>query len=390
MQKQIRTQTNLDSFFTNKCSKQSEPTLNISSNLNNINSIKKYFYLSWDNEFRPNEQAVWLDKKPEKINFIEEIQSNYIYKGYVFYLCGYFKDYDEPIYNLSKETKFKNAFFLKSHLQKSIRKQNDSLAIQTSYHLLKLDHVELLRRISIIMIEDVKVHESFTTIIWLMIALSNDKKSNSKSNSNNFSSNNKFRMKKYIYEWVLGVIYTLCQINEINNLQKIEYKKEDESRINKTNIQLFNSYHQHDKEIYSILYSIHIRISFGGLNGDIEMFKNFADNINNNINNNINIKKNIYKIINKTPIRLIKIYVKELEIDDIDYTAIDYHCNSNFLEYIHKKFPNIEIEELKKIIWHHSSGINYRISKSSNYNIEKWIEIKDYVEKSQKYLLNSL
>lgn len=386
MQKQIRTQTNLDSFFTNKSSKQSEPTLNLSSNLNNINSIKKYFYLSWDNEYRPNEQAVWLDKKPEKINFIEEIQSNYIYKGYVFYLCGYFKDYDEPIYNLSKETKFKNAFFLKSHLQKSIRKQNDSLAIQTSYHLLKLDHVELLRRISIIMIEDVKVHESFTTIIWLMIALSNDKKSNSKSNSNNFSSNNKFRMKKYIYEWVLGVIYTLCQINEINNLQKIEYKKEDESRINKTNIQLFNSYHQHDKEIYSILYSIHIRISFGGLNGDIEMLKNFADNI----NNNINIKKNIYKIINKTPIRLIKIYVKELEIDDIDYTAIDYHCNSNFLEYIHKKFPNIEIEELKKIIWHHSSGINYRISKSSNYNIEKWNEIKDYVEKSQKYLINSL
>jgi hypothetical protein len=374
MQKQIRTQTNLDSFFTNKSSNQSDSSLNNSSNVNNINSLKKYFYLSWNNEFRPDEQAYWLDKKPDKVNFIEEIQSNYIYKGYTFYLCGYFKDYDDPIYNLSKETKFKNIFFLKSHLQKSIRKQNDSLAIQTSYHLLKLDHVELLRRISIIMIEDVQIHESFTTIIWLMIALSNDKKSKSNNSS-------KFRIKKYIYEWVLGVIYTLCQINEINNFENKAYKKEDELKISKTNIQLFNSFNQYNREIYSILYSIHIRISFGGLNGDIEMLKNFANYI-----NIINITKNI----NKIPIRLIKIYVKELEIDDIDYTAIDYHCNSNFLEYIHKKFPHIEMEELKKIIWYHSSGINYRISKSSNYNIEKWNEIKDYVEKSQKYLINSL
>ena len=72
----IRTQTNLDSFFTNKPSTSSSPS---NYQLNNINTLKKYFYLSWDNEFRPNEQALWLDKKPEKINYIEEIQSNYIY-----------------------------------------------------------------------------------------------------------------------------------------------------------------------------------------------------------------------------------------------------------------------------------------------------------------------
>ena len=374
----IRTQTNLDSFFTNK-SLSSDSSSSSMSKINNINTLKKYFYLLWDNEFRPNYQAIWLDKKPEKINYIEEIQSNYIYKGHTFYLCGYFKNYEEPIYNLSKETKFKNAFFLKSHLQKSIRKQNDSLSVRTAYHLLKLDQVELLRRISIIMIEDVKIHESFTTIVWLMIALSNDKKYNSNSNSNsNFNSNSKFRTKKYIYEWLLGVIYTLCQINEVNNIIDIKEKveKEEQQKINKTNIQLFNSYNQYNNEIYSLLYSIHIRISFGGLNGDIEMLKKFTNIINNN-----------YKNINKTPIRLIKIYVKEL---DIDYTAIDYHCNSNFLEYIHKKYPDIEIEELKKIIWHHSSGINYRISKTSDYNIKEWNRIKEHVERSQKYLLNSL
>jgi hypothetical protein len=94
--------------------------------------------------------------------------------------------------------------------------------------------------------------------------------------------------------------------------------------------------------------------------------------------------------INNTKIQLILIYVKELNIEDLDPLSLDYHCNSNFLEYISKKYSDIEIEELKKIIWYHSSGLNYRISEESNYDIEKWNKIKDYVLKTQKYLLNNL
>jgi hypothetical protein len=396
MQKEIKVQTNLDNFFIYKSSNSSST---LTSKLNSINTIKKYFYLQWTNEFRPDEQAIWLDKKPDKINFIQEIQSNYVYSGYVFYLCGNFKDYDEPIYYLSKEEKYKDLFFLKSHLQKSIRKQDESLSVRTAYHLLKLDEVELLRRISIIMIEDVKLHESYSTIIWLLVALSNNKKSKSFNSS-------KFRMKKYIYEWLLGLIYTLTKINSINNLNnlnnlnslnslnslnKINYLSEEIKKENKSIVQLFNSYNQFSKEVNSLLYSIHIRISFGGFDGEMIMLKNFAEFVNNNNNNNIhNINININNIIDNTHIKLIKIYVKELEKDELDFTAIDYHCNSNFLEYLTKKYPDIEPEELKKIIWNHSSNINYRISKTSEYNIEKWNKIKDYVEKTQKYLLNHL
>ena len=45
-------------------------------------------------------------------------------------------------------------------------------------------------------------------------------------------------------------------------------------------------------------------------------------------------------------------------------------------------------EDLKKIIWYHSSSINTRI-KNIDYNLKTWNLIKDYVVKTQKYLLDS-
>ena len=54
-----------------------------------------------------------------------------------------------------------------------------------------------------------------------------------------------------------------------------------------------------------------------------------------------------------------------------------------------KKYPDIDTyEEIKKIIWYNSSGINYR-KKSIEYKSEKWENIKEYVNKTQKYLLET-
>ena len=44
----------------------------------------KYFYLSFKHKFRPDFQAVWLNERPAKINFMESMKD--------FYLCGYFPD----------------------------------------------------------------------------------------------------------------------------------------------------------------------------------------------------------------------------------------------------------------------------------------------------------
>jgi hypothetical protein len=345
----FKTQTTLDGFFKNSASKK------------NDYQIKRYFYLIWENKFKPNLQAYWCIKKPEKVNFIEQIQCNYIKKGYYYYICGYFSDIDEQEYKLFKEKIYKNIPYLKSHLQKCIRKQDDILAIPTCYHLLKLDINELIRRLPIIMIEDTFLHESFTTLIWLMIAISTKK----------------FKLKKYIYEWILGVVHLLCNIKEKDIISENINNKNTYS----TNIELLDSYNDLLENEFSLLYSMHMRISYGGLDGDLKMINSFLNLWEERFRNKL-------KNINKQEIRPITLFIKELSIEEWDLSAIDFHCNSKFLEYIGKKYDNYSNDEIKKIVWYHSSSINYR-EKNSEYNIKAWNEIKDYVIKTQKYLLNT-
>jgi hypothetical protein len=267
-----------------------------------------------------------------------------------FYLCGYFPDYiDEKKFSIGKEGVYKNIPYLKSHLQKCIRKCDDNRAIQTARHLLKLDENELLRRLPIIMLEDVFLHESFTTILWFMIA-----------------NKTSFKMQKYMYEWILGVIYVLCKISK-----KDEY------------IVKLNNYSEREisKEESSILHSIEIRRKYGGTDDDILFLEKCKK---------IWERRFLQKSgrVNTMKIRPICIHMSDMDINDWDLSAIDYHCNNKFIEIISKKFDDISHEDLQKMIWLNSSGLNKRDRKEI-YMETTWNKIKSYVEKTQKYLLDS-
>ena len=352
----IKTQKRIDDFFNN------------GNNNNNDYKLKRYFYLNFENKYKPEKEAYWTDKKPEKVNYIEVINCNTIKKGYYFYICGYFDDIKEKEFVLSKEKVYSNISYLKSHLQKNIRKGNENLAIPSAYHLFKLDINELLRRLPIIMLEDVILHESFSTIIWFMIA----------------NSNNNFKMKIYMYEWILGLVYVLCKIDVKDKYIDIGEGEGEDENANISIIDKLNNYANNDfsETQCSLLYSIIIRIEYGCNKSDSKMLNDIAHIwYKRFLQKNNNIKVNT---LNITPI---VIYVKELLLDDWDISAIDYHTNPKILEYINKKY-NINIEILKEIIFHHSSNINYRC-KGYIYDIKNWNIIKNYVEKTQKYLLNS-
>lgn len=336
-------QKTIDCFFNNKSESKKY-------------DVKRYFYLIWTNKYKPDCQAYWTNTKPEKVNFIEIVYCDYIKKGYYFYICGYFSDIDENEYYLTKEKVYKNISYLQSHFQKSIRKQDEQLALSTAIHLFRLDIIHLLHRLPIIMLEDVILHESFTTIIWLMIAI---------------SQKNKFKIKKYIYEWLLGIIYLLCKINEKNIIN-------EKNTDNKNIIENLNNYSKLNCNECSILYSIHLRIAYGGIDKDLKMLQYFA----------YQFYENKEKYINKNEIRPISIFVKELDLQDWNLSAIDYNCNSKLISLISKKFNNIREDEIKKIIWYNSSSINKR-EKTNNYNLLEWNKIKSFVEKTQRYLLDS-
>jgi hypothetical protein len=377
-------QKTLDSFFgQNKTSNN--------NNTSNKIKLKRYFYIDWSTDYLPTRNAYWTDIKPEEVNFIEQINCDYIKKGYYFYICGNLSKMDEKDYVFPKEKVYKNTSFLKSLLQKSIRKMNDSLSIQSCFHLMRMDFNELIRRLPIIMLEDTSLHESFTTLIWIMIGSSIMSKSN-------------FKIKLYMYEWILGLTYVLsskidiidrldtlnsedtfdtkdplCEINETNNIinNNDALKKTD-------NYKILDSYNElDDEEQLSLLYCIHIRIAYGGLKNDMKMLKTYS-----NIWYKRFIEKNELFNVCRYEIKPINISIKELDLGEWDYSAIDYHCEPMLLRLLHKKYDEIELDELHKIIWCNSSSINKRKS-NIIYNSKMWIKIKSYLERTQKYLLES-
>jgi hypothetical protein len=362
----IKSQTKIDNFFINKNPK--------SDSIIKKSEIKKYFYLLWTNKSKPNCNgsssgtycnAYWTDKKPEKINFIHQVNCNYFKQGFVFNLCGYFDMGNENdsnnYYHLNKEKIYKNVHYLKSHLQKCIRKQDDNRAVQTCMHMIKLDIMELMRRLPIIMIEDTYLHESFTTLMWLMIACGVES----------------FKPKPYIYEWILGLIYVLCKIEKKD---KFLNRGEAGGTVEES----LDNFGTLSNEEMSLLYCMHLRIAYGGMDGDIQMLKM-------GINNWYYRFKNKTRGVNMLLLRPISVHVQELKLADWDIAAIDYHCCPNFLKLIFKKYDDLDIDEkeLKNIIWYNSSGLNTREKKGAIYNPEIWNNIKDYIRKTQKYLLDS-
>ena len=142
-----------------------------------------YFYLEWIYK-RPTFCEL-IDKKPEKYTFQTSIK-----------LRGFGDEREDlEIYGLIN-TKFedykkhpspyKKRSYLISHLQKSIRKMKTMKSIQTAKHLIDLDINCLLRRLPIIMLEDVIPHSSLSILIWLMISISKG-----------------FQMKKIMIQWLL-------------------------------------------------------------------------------------------------------------------------------------------------------------------------------------------
>jgi hypothetical protein len=92
--------------------------------------------------------------------------------------------------------------------------------------------------------------------------------------------------------------------------------------------------------------------------------------------------------MNQTKIRnILFTSVKWLELDDWDISAIDFHCAPKLIEFMLKRFPHIDENEMKRFIWENSSSINFRIIKPI-YQPEVWIEIKSHLQRTQKYLLD--
>ena len=247
------------------------------------------------------------------------------------------------VFNSLKNDKDKQQIaFTKSLLQKSVRRGLDSIALKSTKELFSNLQI-LIRRLSIIMIEDVALFNEFSILAWLTAV---DKS---------------FKYQTYILQWLLGLVSNLCK-----HPTKIQYDRNNDDQID---IKPNNS---------DLVNSLLFRKMYGGLQGDIRLINNIIGDI---------------RIENfNEPIQLIKtIDINDLTLDDwySCLSAIDFHV-CNIAKTVSEK-TGIKENEVRLMIWSFRSSVNFRSISVRNYENDSnyiiWKKIKKLVTKISKEIL---
>ncbi len=372
-------QTSLLSFFNNK-----NLTPLTSNKINENDTLHTYFYLHWIDK-KPKAHAQFLKDKPKLINF----KHNFIWNNIEMTLCGYFDFliYDDEPYKSEKEKKYKNICFLKSLLQKAIRRKNVDVAVKCAYHYCLLDLQDFLRRLPIIIIEDTILHEVYPTLIWLMIASTLVPKeykvaATLKEESSTLKEST-FFFDKVIYEYLMGIVYVIAQSPYYHDISSSANSLE--SNISKNELTNFLiTQNKKDKSLKSLIYSLLLRKAYGGMKCDLEMLERYAY-----VWSTLEYDSKYLNKMNIRPIMLESISL--LQLNEWIVEAIDFHCAPQILTYINEEYPEYNEDYIKKLIWHYSSKINMRIKENviEDKEIDKndWNNIKKYVKRVQYYLL---
>ena len=358
---------------------------------------RSYFYVDWSVDFN-NVDAKWLFDRPLDINFEQEVK--WTENSISVTICSnnisgssILKEENKKILDTSTIS------LLKSNLQKCIRQKIVQKALETAKLLIKYDLNTFIRRLSIIMLEDVIVHTNFTVLVWLTAAISKG-----------------FLITNAIRNWLLGIVKYLCEEN-----RETYWSKDIPSFIQNENFkkkgkvdELMRKYEQEYTPILrNVLISLLFRKSYGGLPNDLlmimryERFLTSTAYISKNddyddviiedsdevvegeeyLSANINISTSTIELIDYS-------LINDLKLIDIELSAVDFHCNSFLVEEIRKQYPHLGNKDIKNAIWHFSSKTNHRVEiNQKEYNTMSelypiWLEIKDYVIEKQKNYIN--
>jgi hypothetical protein len=207
---------------------------------------------------------------------------------------------------------------LKSNLQKAVRRQNTSVAVQTTIVLMQKDPVELVRRLGIIEIEDVCLFDHYPILLWLTMA------------------GNQYILKTRDQYILLCIVVALCECG----------KYYEERYISDTIIK-----HEliENMEMGDVYLSLMYRTQYGGMGGDIQMLKcSLVHYVNTG-----GVEKTCWDNLEDS---LEKITMNECEIL---LEAIDFHPYPTMLHYIGKQIST-PLNIVKEVIWNGESAYNKR------------------------------
>ena len=262
---------------------------------------------------------------------------------------------------------------LKSILQKSIRRRRPLPSTRVAMELMDKALGPLLRRLSIIMFEDSMLHPDLPLLCWLMAAESKG-----------------YKIPQELLSRVLGVVFEVCTCPWTDRGNK--------TVVDDTTVDFIDVY---GPESAVILKSIAMRISYGGMECDMEMLRqslvtwrcrlrsgSIPEEVRQRLGPSspihwIDLPEFIHSKMRHCRIHLIEKLMKErllrLTIWDLSLEGVDFHCSNVLDHFIENKAfvsactdrlnqdPLLELKQsgdlktiLERCIWQNSSGVNFR------------------------------
>lgn len=327
------TQTTLDHFFQTKGHK-----------------VKNIFYIDWSTK-PPVTQ--WLSEQPSDTTFDATIQWKAL-RSTITICCGGTPSLQvEP-----RRTRGTSdcVSLLKSMLQKCVRRQQTDLSLRIGWHLLQIDLEAFLRRLFVIMLEDVRLHPSASVIVWLTSAVSKG-----------------YQVTVSQIDWLLGVVKMLCEDSQ-------KEFRDAYSMIPPNPKMLWTSIERASiaPDVSDLLRSIVFRSSYGGMKPDLAMFGYYVQR---------------YLTEKCSP--------SSFPIDPIDHTiledlprsslplyGVDFHCFPAIVTLIQTKFPQLTESQIHECIWECNSKTNTRWNSPINPSItDTWSLIETEVHHLQRLFL---
>jgi len=257
---------------------------------------------------------------------------------------------------IRKSVKFPESI-LKSGMQKAIRRGEVEKALVCAKALMKINESDFIRRICVIVLEDVILHPDYDKMVEIL-------KKTGKKNSY-FTDDEK--------DFLMNIVYDLASTKYRDEF--IDINKDDKEA---------DDYDKMSEKEYALYRAIRYRAAVGGMKWDTAMLEKFA-----------RIWK--YRFINKTISvdDLIKYYnhdkdIKYLEvrdkigIDDIILESVDFHCSAvlkimmkkpDVIKLIEEEYAGYDIHEiLRKVMWRYRSGYNIKIQIESGVVVD-WFKM---------------
>jgi hypothetical protein len=290
--------------------------------------------------------------------------------------------------------------FLKSHLQKCIRREEGELALTTAATLIDLDIVELLRRLPIIMIEDAMLMEEMITLVWLMIAYSVPREQLPKF----FTDASTMMTAEPVRCWIDALVTKLVRCKWVDctiDTGKGTCGTADNYPSNAQINALIIADEFKGTKMSDLLYAIKIRKYYGGTTGDMAMLQS-AIKIWYDRAKVPELKERyteVKSLLPRTSDSIIRLQDATFDLDAVDFHWSPIHKMLAAAETDSKLTPmNVTSEDdWRRILWDCSSSLTNKInvgiqssSSSSSSDVATYNKHKPLIRSIQKQLLLNL